>query len=166
MKQLIILLSLSLTLNVSAKYVNGTVTDEGGQSLPGVNVVIKGTTSGVITDINGFYSIEVPSEKSILVFSYIGFESQEQKVGKRKVVDVVLISAVEGELQEVVVAGVSKPRFFKGGKRAAVSRSKSYTTGYVQDQYANYNTEEYSTIHENGFKKVLDEALSTFSIDV
>ncbi|WP_421764146.1 YfbK domain-containing protein [Ekhidna sp.] len=166
MKQLIILLSLSLTLNVSAKYVNGTVTDEGGQSLPGVNVVIKGTTSGVITDINGFYSIEVPSEKSILVFSYVGFESQEQKVGKRKVVDVVLISAVEGELQEVVVAGVSKPKFFRGKKSAAVSRSMSYTTGFVQDQYANYNTEEYSTIHENGFKKVLDEALSTFSIDV
>lgn len=163
MKQLIILISILIAFNVSAKYVNGTVTDEGGHSLPGVNVVIKGTTSGVITDINGFYSIEVPSEKSILVFSYIGFEVQEIRVGQRKIIDVVMTG--EAELQEVVVTGVSKPNFFRGKKSAAVNRSMSYSS-FVQDQIAYRNTEEYATIHENGFKKVLEEALSTFSIDV
>lgn len=156
-----------LALNVNASYVNGTVYDENGQTLAGVNVIIKGTSTGTTTDVNGFYSIEVASEKSVLVFSFIGYETKEVKVGKYKVLDITL-KVVELELQEVVVAedAVSRPMMQRsklvGG---AGNMSMSYAPAYYDPgQY--HNTEEYSTIHENGFKKVLDNALSTFSIDV
>ncbi len=167
MKQLIILLSLSLTLNVSAKYVNGTVYDDVGQVLPGVNVVIKGTTSGVTTDINGFYSVEVPNEKAVLVFSFIGYQTQEIEVGKRKIIDVTLSSEMD-ELQEIVVVGYPA----KTEKRSlsySVSdqlRGRAAGVSIMPYEQEYHNTEEYATIHENGFRKVLDHALSTFSIDV
>ncbi|WP_370088978.1 von Willebrand factor type A domain-containing protein [Ekhidna sp.] len=167
MKQLIILLTTLMAFNVSARYVNGTVYDENGQTLSGVSVVIKGTSSGTTTDVNGFYSIEEASEKSILVFSFIGYETKKVKVGKSKVLDVTLKFA-ELELQEVAVAedAVSRPmmqrsKLAKGAGNMSMSYAPAY---YDQGQY--HNTEEYSTIHENGFKKVLDNALSTFSIDV
>lgn len=167
MKQLIILLSTLLALNVNARYVNGTVYDESGQTLAGVNVIIKGTSTGTTTDINGFYSIEVASEESVLVFSFVGYETKKMKVGKSKVLDVTL-KAAELELQEVVVAedAVSRPmmqrsKLAKGAGNMSMSYAPPY---YDHGQY--HNTEEYATIHENGFKKVLDNALSTFSIDV
>ncbi len=156
-----------LALNVNARYVNGTVYDESGQTLAGVKVSIKGINTGTTTDVNGFYSIEVASEKSILVFSLIGFKAKEVKVGKVKVLDVT-IEAVELELQEIVVAedAVSRPmmqrsKLAKGAGNMSMSYAPPY---YDKGQY--HNTEEYATIHENGFKKVLDNALSTFSIDV
>ena len=68
--------------------VTGVVSD--AQSpLIGVNVHVKGGTTGVITDMNGKYSIEVPSNAT-LVFSYIGYADQEHKVGNRKVIDVTM----------------------------------------------------------------------------
>lgn len=173
MKYFLIIFSILLAFKVDAKYVNGTVYDDSGAGLPGVTVVIKGTTTGVTTDINGFYSIEVTNEKSVLIFSYIGYESQEIEVGNRKIIDVVLL-VNEDELQEVVIAAVARPRLFKSKK--AESRSLNYSVAdqlngkvsgirvYSQDE--DFNTEEYATIRENGFRKVLDNALSTFSIDV
>lgn len=166
MKQLIILLSILLAFNVNAKYVNGTVYDESGQGLPGVNVVIKGTTTGVTTDINGFYTIEVPSEKSVLVFSYVGYDTQEIKVGGKKIIDAILIISVT-DLEEIVMSDeVSRPMLMRSKLSKAETKSMGYASSFMGD-YDNYhNTEEYATIHENGFKKVLDNALSTFSIDV
>lgn len=72
------------------KKVSGKVTDNQGVSLPGVSIVIKGTTSGVITNTNGTYSIDVADENAILVFSYIGFVTQEIQVGTQETIDVVL----------------------------------------------------------------------------
>ena len=60
--------------------INGTVRDAQQIPLPGVNVLIKGTTTGTTTDINGNYFINVPDKNVVLVFSYIGFEAQEIKV--------------------------------------------------------------------------------------
>ena len=61
--------------------INGTVRDAQQEPLPGVNVLVKGTTIGTTTDIDGNYFISVPDKNAVLVFSYIGFESQEVKVG-------------------------------------------------------------------------------------
>jgi TonB-linked SusC/RagA family outer membrane protein len=84
--------------------ITGTVRDNSTQeSLPGVNVTIKGTQTGSVTDVNGRYSIETVSD-SILVFSFIGYESQEVKVGDQKRIDVSLNVFVES-LSEVVVIG-------------------------------------------------------------
>ncbi len=82
--------------------VSGKVTDESGEGLPGVNIVIKGTSTGVTTDIDGNYQIQV-NQGEVLVFSFVGFESQEVDVGSRTTVDILLGGATQ--LQEVVVTG-------------------------------------------------------------
>src|SRR5688500_15630582 len=85
--------------------ITGRVTaSEGGESLPGVNVVLKGTNEGTITDIDGKYSISVPSPASTLIFSYIGHVTQEVVVGDRSVIDISLATDVQ-TLGEVVVVG-------------------------------------------------------------
>lgn len=83
--------------------VTGIVSD--AQSpLIGVNVHVKGGTTGVITDMNGKYSIEVPSNAT-LVFSYIGYADQEHKVGNRKVIDVTM--SEDSKLLEEIVSYIS-----------------------------------------------------------
>ncbi|MBL7861948.1 MAG: TonB-dependent receptor [Cyclobacteriaceae bacterium] len=85
--------------------VTGRVTSsEDGSGLPGVNVVLKGTTTGSITDIDGNYRISVPSTAGTLVFSFVGFVSQEVEIGSRSVIDVRLASDVT-QLSEVIVTG-------------------------------------------------------------
>jgi TonB-linked SusC/RagA family outer membrane protein len=85
--------------------VTGAVTSsDDGSALPGVNVVIKGTTQGTTTDADGKYSIEVPDANATLVFSFIGYTTQEQTVTARSVIDVALVADLQ-ELSEVVVVG-------------------------------------------------------------
>ncbi|WP_462252933.1 YfbK domain-containing protein [Ekhidna sp.] len=170
MKHLVIIISILVAFNVNAKFVNGTVYDEAGLPLSGVNVVIKGQKSGVSTDVNGFYSIEVSSDKSILVFSTSGFETVEIKVGNSKLIDVTLALSKEvlielAEEEDVSEMITSRPMLVAQMSKKAVNRSLS-SSAYFHDQGVYHNTEEYATIHENGFRKVLDHALSTFSIDV
>jgi TonB-linked SusC/RagA family outer membrane protein len=86
--------------------VSGKVTStEDGSPLPGVNVVIKGTTNGTVTDADGNYRLSLPSSGGSLVFSFIGLQSQEILVGDRAVVDVSLSLDVT-QLSEVVVTGL------------------------------------------------------------
>lgn len=87
---------------MAQRTVSGKVTDDTGESLPGVNVVIKGTTTGVTTDLDGNYRLSV-EDGATLIFSYVGFETQEIQVGARTTIDVTLGGATE--LQEVVVTG-------------------------------------------------------------
>lgn len=83
--------------------IQGTVTSaEDGSLLPGVNVVVKGTSIGTITSTSGQYSISVPAGSQTLVFSFIGMQTQEIAVGTSNVVDVILSVAAES-LGEVVV---------------------------------------------------------------
>lgn len=85
--------------------VTGAVTSsDDGSALPGVNVVIKGTTQGTTTDADGKYSIEVPDGNATLVFSFIGYTTQEQTVSARSVIDIALVADLQ-ELNEVVVVG-------------------------------------------------------------
>ena len=85
--------------------VSGIVTDSKNEPLIGVNVTVKNaSTTGTITDIDGKYALEVPSGGSVLVFSYIGYSTQEVKINNRLVVDVVLKDDMQA-LEEVVVVG-------------------------------------------------------------
>lgn len=87
------------------KMISGTVTDAAsGEPLPGVNIVVKGTTQGVISDMNGKYSITVSSSNAVLVFSFIGYVTQEVPVTGQNVINVELVPEVK-ELDEVVVIG-------------------------------------------------------------
>lgn len=98
------LLVLSSTVVLAQITVTGKVLDESGAGLPGATVVVKGTTSGVVADFDGNFSITVPSEQSVLVFSFIGYESQEQIVQNRSLITVQL-NLSESSLQEIVVTG-------------------------------------------------------------
>ena len=87
----------------STKNISGVVKDETGEPVIGANVVVKGTTNGTVTDMNGRYSLEVP-EGGVLQISYIGYNTQEVKVGSGDVVNVSLREDSE-TLDEVVVIG-------------------------------------------------------------
>ncbi|MDR3219842.1 MAG: TonB-dependent receptor [Dysgonamonadaceae bacterium] len=84
--------------------INGLVTDESGETLPGASVVVKGTALGTATDMDGKYSLTVPNEKAVLVFSYLGYTTQEITVKNRNVINVTL-SEDSKTLSEVVVVG-------------------------------------------------------------
>ena len=99
--------------SLAQRTVSGKVTDDSGEGLPGVNVLIKGTTNGVQTDIDGNFRLAV-EDGATLVFSYVGFETQEVAVGARTTIDVTMGGVTE--LQEVVVTayGTSTQRNFTG----------------------------------------------------
>lgn len=84
--------------------VEGTVLSTTGEVLPGVSIVIKGTARGTVTDSDGKFRISVPRSSTVLVFSFIGFLTQEVTVGERTHVDVSLEPSIE-QLDEVVVIG-------------------------------------------------------------
>lgn len=81
--------------------VNGTVSDNTGMPLPGANVLVKGTTTGTQTDFDGNYSINA-ADDAVLVFSYIGFSTQEVPVSGQTTIDITL-SEDASQLEEVVV---------------------------------------------------------------
>ncbi len=84
--------------------ISGKVTGKDGESIPGITVMVKGTTSGTITDMNGNYTMQVGSDAKILVFSYIGMKKQEVAIGSSNVVNVVMEMDVVS-VDEVVVVG-------------------------------------------------------------
>lgn len=89
---------------LAQKTITGTVTDtKDGSTLPGVSVVVKGTIDGTISDISGNYSIKV-SEKQVLVFSFVGYNSQEVTVGSQSTINVALVEQA-AMLDQVVVVG-------------------------------------------------------------
>ena len=90
--------------------VSGTVTDFAtGEALPGVNVVLKGTTTGTVTDVNGQYQLSVPDADATLIFSSVGFTSDEIPLQNRSVVDVSLMQDIQS-LSEVIVVGYGVQR--------------------------------------------------------
>ncbi|MCD4795299.1 MAG: SusC/RagA family TonB-linked outer membrane protein [Bacteroidales bacterium] len=114
MKKLILLLFAIFTVSVLQIYaqntVTGTVTDDAGEALPGVSVLVKGTTVGTMTLADGSYTIDVPDGSNTLVFSYIGMETQEAVISG-DIVDVSLMPSSE-DIGEVVVTalGISKEK--------------------------------------------------------
>ncbi|MBN2485151.1 MAG: TonB-dependent receptor [Bacteroidales bacterium] len=85
--------------------VRGVVTDAGnGQTMPGVNIVIEGTTTGVVSDLDGKYTIEAGSPDAVLVFSFVGYVTEKIPVNGRSIIDVALVADIQS-LEEVVLIG-------------------------------------------------------------
>jgi Ca-activated chloride channel family protein len=161
--------------------VNGTVADETGNPLSGVVVVEKGTTLGTVTDANGAFQLNASSEAATLVFTYPGMEQKEVKISGRRSIRVMLERLKTGN-EEIVfrerepgspdlysVADLAAPL---GGKQTQhhqdphVKRTTAVYLNSPEPGFIQHNTEGYSAIHENGFKDVMHNPLSTFSIDV
>ncbi|MDH5380591.1 MAG: SusC/RagA family TonB-linked outer membrane protein, partial [Cyclobacteriaceae bacterium] len=108
---LLLLLSISFVARGQSRSVTGSVKDPEGGTLPGVTVQLKGTSTGTITDVNGEYSIEYSDEESVLVFSYVGYKTQEVAISNRSIINVSLEVDIQ-QLSEVVVTalGISQEK--------------------------------------------------------
>ena len=84
--------------------ITGTVRDDSGNTLPGVNVVVTGTTVGAMTDIDGQYRLSVPAGSTTLTFSFIGMETQVVTIGNQATINVTMQSDAIG-LEEIIVVG-------------------------------------------------------------
>ena len=139
--------------------VSGVVSDATTKDvLPGVNITVKGSTSGTVTDMNGKYRIEVGSSKAILVFSFVGYATEEQVVKTRIKIDISLTPDIM-RLEEVVVVGYGVQ------KKCDLTGSVS-SVNVAAPAYFNPSTEEYNKVNETGFRQSKASPLSTFSIDV
>ncbi|MFW5760467.1 MAG: carboxypeptidase-like regulatory domain-containing protein, partial [Cyclobacteriaceae bacterium] len=95
---------------IQTRTVSGKVTSfEDEEGIPGVNVIEKGTNNGTVTDINGDYSLEV-SEGATVVFSSVGYTTEEAEIGNRTVVDMTLVQDIT-QLQELVVVGYGEQQY-------------------------------------------------------
>lgn len=102
----LVLISSGLAAQIT---VTGTVFDEAGESLPGVNIILKGQDKGTITDFDGKFSLPVPNVNSVLVFSYLGYQTVEMKVDRSKPMSVVMKEETKA-LNEVMVIGYQDVR--------------------------------------------------------
>lgn len=153
--------------------VTGKVTDEKGVPMQNVSVVEKGTSNGTSTNNDGSFSIKVSGIKAKLQFSFVGYETTEVDLkGKNNLT--VSLKPAKKDLNEVVVIGygVQKKMSTTGsvaaisGRVAGVTVSNQVSQSPFYEKEENFNTEDYDGITENRFRKVTDEPLSTFSIDV
>ncbi len=167
MKKLIIVFCiwLAATGMLSSKEISGTVKDESGNRLAGVTVSVENGNRGTVTDYKGFYKIEILPGDKVLVFSFVGMETKKENIGKKDKIDVILKSA-STSLNEVVIAGKSVYREKVLTGYVTDAQSSAIRIRGVANMPQHWNTENYSTIHENGFKDVKANPLSTFSIDV
>ncbi|WP_158281442.1 SusC/RagA family TonB-linked outer membrane protein [Sediminitomix flava] len=123
---MILLISIFSLQNIyaqSVKTLTGSVIDDSGEGVPGANISVKGTSKGTITDFNGKYKLELPTEEVVLVFSYVGLETQEIILpAQQTVLDVNLRPDAE-ELDEIVVVGYGIQK--KSDLSSAVSTVKA-----------------------------------------
>ncbi|MFY0690016.1 MAG: TonB-dependent receptor [Cyclobacteriaceae bacterium] len=121
---------------INQQTVSGRVIDqESGEGLPGVSIIIKGTSNGTTTDIDGGYTLQLPGEDDVLIFTFIGYESQEVIVGNQSQIDISL-SPDFAELEEVVVVGygVKAKREVTGAIASIGAKDidQQYVTGFDQ----------------------------------
>ena len=106
------LFTMTLSFEVSAqqRVITGTViSEEDGLGLPGATVLVKGTTVGTTTDLDGNYSINVPAGSDVLIFSFVGLKTAEETIGNRSVVNITLTTDAS-QLSEVVVTAIGIER--------------------------------------------------------
>jgi TonB-linked SusC/RagA family outer membrane protein len=161
MKKRVLFLFLGLCLSIASfaqVQVSGNVTDTEGAPVPGVTVLEKGTQNGVISDVDGNYSIEVAGEESVLVFSFVGMETQEITVGDQTRINVVMREALT-DLDEVVVVGygVQKKKLTTGanlnvGGDDLVEQNTSEPLEAIQSMAPGVNITQSSGMPGEGYK--------------
>ncbi len=165
---------------MNGRMVTGKVTSaDDGNTMAGVNILLKGTKTSTLTNLRGEYSLFIPGEKGTLVFSFIGYQKMEVVIGTQTSINVTMQTDVS-QLNEVIVtgygtaerddsrgAGKPSPHKVKEGAKMGMAYSYQPSPTIPQDRkQPEYNTEEYDGINENIFHGTLRNPLSTFSIDV
>lgn len=117
--------------NDQQRVINGRITDAKGQPVAGANILEKGTTNGVITDVDGKYTINLSSPDPVLVISFVGYTSQEVTVGTQKTVDVTLSENAIG-LDEIVVVGYGTQQKRAISGSVANITQKSFNSGITR----------------------------------
>jgi Ca-activated chloride channel homolog len=163
--------------------ITGKITNESGKPIGTVSIMHKSSKVSSVSNADGVYSISVPEKTGVLVFTMIGYDSKEVKIENQNTINVVL-KVSKKSLDEVVVVGYSTQKrkdatsvlsngyTYESAPTANIRSLYGQTAGVqVSDfpgQYAKreFNTESYDHINENGFRKVNDDPLATFSIDV
>lgn len=148
MKRLLLFcLNLVFSYSVFAQIeITGKVNDMEGEPLPGVSIIIKGTSSGTITNTNGEYSIKVPDREATLMFSFLGFNPEEIQVGDQTTINISLVPSIEA-LSEIVVVGYG-------------TMKKENLTGSV----SSVNTEELQNIPASDVASLIQGRLSGVTI--
>ncbi|MCF6241384.1 MAG: SusC/RagA family TonB-linked outer membrane protein [Bacteroidales bacterium] len=111
--------------------ITGIVTNKDGEALPGVNIVEKGTNNGVVSDVSGKYEISVKAENSVLVFSFIGYQTKEVQVNNNKVINVVLSESF-ANLKEIVIISTG---YQKISKEKATGAAENIKNSFYEDAY-------------------------------
>jgi Ca-activated chloride channel homolog len=181
MKKLILLIAPVLLLLLAFRPVKnititGKITDDNGAPIAGASIVVKGTTTGTSTNVDGSFKLTIADNSKTLVISAIGYERKEIKLQGQTNLNVTLHAAMQTQ-QEVVVIGYSNARRHMksvttpslGGRVPGIAISRDDMNSYYQltDKVKqDFNREGYDKITENRFLKTSDNPLSTFSIDV
>jgi len=162
--------------SVSQQVITGKVSDTSGQPLSGVSVSPDISKKAVITDVNGYYKISISEKSRFLVFALKGYETRKEEIGQRSVINVSLEVAKLGEDMLVVEYETIQGKADRANPAVQLSSGKILSPGPMKNRTVayegfgrynnNFNTEGYSTIHENAYKSVMHNPLSTFSIDV
>lgn len=105
----LVLVTFSFVAAIAQRTITGTVSDEQGEPLIGASILVKGTTTGAVTDLDGTYSISVPAGQATLVFSYTGYVTKEVVTSASNVIDVTLAESAE-QLSEVLVTAIGIQR--------------------------------------------------------
>jgi|CXWL01.1.fsa_nt_gi Ca-activated chloride channel family protein len=167
---------------VKSHTITGTITDEKGTPVQSASITMKGTTQGTMSDAKGVYRVTLSKSSGTLVFSALGFESTQENINGRSVINVTL-KAVSQNMQEVVVTAIGQTRKSKelgystkgvysspvAGRVPGLNVQGDMSTYYYKsndEHREDFNREGYDNITENKFLKVSDNPLSTFSIDV
>jgi len=136
-----------LTVEAQVRRITGTVTSTGdGNPIPGVSVVVKGTTLGTVTNIDGEYQVDVPADAETLIFSFVGMETQEVSIGESSNINVQLQSATIGVEEVMVVAYGTISREAKTGSVTQV------------------NTDQIADVPVSSFDKVLSGKLAGVTV--
>jgi len=146
--------------------ITGRVTDSSGMPLAGVTVTVKGSRSGTVTDQGGNYSIEIKQGDDFLQFGMIGFVTITERIKNRTIINVIMREE-KVSLDEVVVVGYGSGKQKSSWIRAEAAPAYSMISDGGFSRYNRaFNTEGYASTTENGFRSVISNPLSTFSIDV
>jgi Ca-activated chloride channel homolog len=178
---LFIALIISVLANAQERTITGKITDNSGSVIAGVSVLIKGTSQGTTSDLNGKYSIKVNAKGAILQFAFIGYVTQNIKIGTKDTLNITLKEDIQ-KLEEIIVRDGTPIQGKVAGvqvdKNSKIRGTASPSMGYDIHSVPNYpmpprmapeavsDNEDYKSEKENGFKATDKDPQTTFSIDV